>query len=238
MEEISKYQKCESIQINRIDIKNAPYNPRKISKQNFNKLKKVIKEKGLVNTITWNKRTGNLVGGHQRIKVLDILHKTDKYSLVVSKIDVDEKEEKQLNIMLNNDNLQGEYDIDLLKSFKDDFNFIDDLMFDRLEVEFIFEGEEGFNLYEENNDSNKLIQEVKEYKKDENGKDALDKIKEQRKNYREKVKEADSAEFYIIVVFPSEKATNDFKENHGILLSERYISSTHFEEIISPSSKQ
>ena len=51
----------------------AKYNPRKNLKPGdpeYEKLKRSITEFGYVEPIIWNKRTGNIVGGHQRYKVL------------------------------------------------------------------------------------------------------------------------------------------------------------------------
>ena len=51
----------------------ADYNPRKDLKpgdQEYEKLKKSIEQFGYVEPVIWNKTTGRVVGGHQRIKVL------------------------------------------------------------------------------------------------------------------------------------------------------------------------
>ncbi len=85
----SKYQKFTVETINRADIKNAAYNPRIMDKEAKKRLKKGLQQHGLVSAITWNKRTGNLVGGHQRLEQLDALEKNKNYSLDVCVIDVD-----------------------------------------------------------------------------------------------------------------------------------------------------
>src|SRR5688572_26248431 len=100
---LSRYQKFEAVTISRAEIKNAPYNPRKITEHARQKLKAKIKASGLVMTLVWNRRTGNLVGGHQRISILDELEKSQNYLLTVSAIDVDDKQEKELNLFLNNE---------------------------------------------------------------------------------------------------------------------------------------
>lgn len=111
----TSYQKFEPITINRKEIKNADYNPRKIGEKESKALQKSIKKHGLVDTLIYNKRTGNLVGGHQRLSQLDILEKNSNYDLTVACIDVDLKQEKEINLILNNPSLQGEYDFDLVK---------------------------------------------------------------------------------------------------------------------------
>lgn len=54
-------------------IKAAKYNPRKDLKPGdveYEKLRRSIEEFGYVEPLVWNSRTGNIVGGHQRFKVL------------------------------------------------------------------------------------------------------------------------------------------------------------------------
>lgn len=91
----------------------ADYNPRKDLKpgdEEYEKLRKSIKEFGYVETIIWNEKTGNVVGGHQRLKVMKELG-YDK--VTVSVVNLDEQKEKALNIALNK--IEGDWDNNLLK---------------------------------------------------------------------------------------------------------------------------
>lgn len=96
------------------EINMAPYNPRvKLmpGMPEYQKLKDSIDQFGLVKPIVWNKRTNNLVGGHQRVYILkDCGAKT----VPVSVVDLDEIREKQLNIALNK--AEGEWDEEKLKN--------------------------------------------------------------------------------------------------------------------------
>ena len=94
----------------------ATYNPRKITDQERDKLKAALKKHGLVAPVIWNKKTGNLVGGHQRISIMDSLMGSQQYKLQVSVIDVDAKREKEINVLLNNSQAMGSFDLDLLKN--------------------------------------------------------------------------------------------------------------------------
>lgn len=123
MEEVSKYQKFETATINRGQIKNAEYNPRKISDSAKKKLKDNIKRVGLLDTIVVNKNTMNIVSGHQRISILDSLERKKDYNLTVAMIDLSEKEEKEQNIFFNNTKVQGEFDTDILASMLSDIDF-------------------------------------------------------------------------------------------------------------------
>lgn len=94
------------------DLIPADYNPRKDLKpgdKEYEKLKRSITEFGYVDPLIWNKRTGRLVGGHQRLKVLEDMGKTQVDVVVV---DLDEEKEKALNIALNK--ISGEWDKDKL----------------------------------------------------------------------------------------------------------------------------
>lgn len=86
----------------------AAYNPRKDLKpgdKEYEKLKRSISEFGYVEPVIWNRQTGNVVGGHQRLKVLLDLGHTEIDCVVV---DIDVQKEKALNIALNK--IQGEWD--------------------------------------------------------------------------------------------------------------------------------
>lgn len=104
-----------NMQIEKIKIdklKAATYNPRKDLKPGdaeFEKLRRSIEEFGYVEPAIWNKRTGNIVGGHQRYKVLKHLGHNEVDCVIV---DLDEQKEKALNIALNK--ISGSWDESLL----------------------------------------------------------------------------------------------------------------------------
>lgn len=98
----------------------ARYNPRKDLKPGdpeFEKLKRSVEEFGYVEPIIWNKRTGNVVGGHQRLKVLMHLGYTEVDCVV---LDLDTPREKALNIALNK--ISGGWDMPLLTALLKDIN--------------------------------------------------------------------------------------------------------------------
>ena len=86
----------------------AAYNPRRDLKpgdKEYEKLKRSIEEFGYVEPVIWNQKTGNVVGGHQRLKVMLDLGQTEIDCVVV---DLDLQREKALNLALNK--IQGEWD--------------------------------------------------------------------------------------------------------------------------------
>lgn len=90
------------------EINPAPYNPRvdlKPGDLDYEKLKQSISKFGLVEPLVWNMRTGNLVGGHQRLKILTEQGATD---IEVSVVDLSLDIEKALNIALNK--IAGDWD--------------------------------------------------------------------------------------------------------------------------------
>jgi DNA modification methylase len=135
------------MQIEKVEIvklKPATYNPRKNLKpgdEEFEKLKRSIEEFGYVEPVIWNRRTGNVVGGHQRLKVLMHLGHTAVDCVV---LDIDLQKEKSLNIALNK--ISGEWDDNLLTALlKDlqDSGFDTSLTgFDMTEISELFDDEE------------------------------------------------------------------------------------------------
>jgi DNA modification methylase len=90
----------------------ADYNPRKDLKNGdaeYEKLKRSIEQFGYVEPVIWNRTTGRVVGGHQRLKVLRDAGHTELECVVV---DLSEDKEKALNIALNK--ISGEWDKDKL----------------------------------------------------------------------------------------------------------------------------
>jgi len=126
-EQINKFfSKSEVVEVQRSELHLASYNPRTISERGKKELRKSIKKFGVVGGIVVNKYTGmTIVGGHQKVKVLDELNKypDNDYTLRVELIDVDEKTEKELNITLNNPNVGGDWDYDKLREIIPDIDY-------------------------------------------------------------------------------------------------------------------
>lgn len=116
------------------ELKPAVYNPRKIHPAKYKALKKSIEQNGVLDPIIVNKRTGNtVVGGHQRLRAVTELGLED---IPVNFIDVDEAQEKVLNLGLNN--ITGENDKDKVAKL-----MVDLLGFDNIDLSMT-----GFNMDE------------------------------------------------------------------------------------------
>jgi hypothetical protein len=95
-----------------VDLKPASYNPRKISSEAMSGLSGSIDKFGLMSLIVWNEQTGNIVGGHQRYKLLVEKGETETDVVVVS---LDNDSEVALNIALNNPKMRGDFTKDVVE---------------------------------------------------------------------------------------------------------------------------
>lgn len=92
------------------ELKPAPYNPRlelKPGDKAWEKLERSLDEFELVQPIVWNKKTGHIVSGHQRLAVLKHRGETEVDCVVV---DFSLEKEKALNVTLNNANVGSDWD--------------------------------------------------------------------------------------------------------------------------------
>ncbi|WP_305954137.1 ParB N-terminal domain-containing protein [Paenibacillus peoriae] len=100
-------------------INAAAYNPRvdlQPGDPEYEKLKASIESFGYVEPIVWNKRTGNMVGGHQRYKIM--VNELEHTELAVSVVNLDDQQEKLLNLALNK--VSGQWDDQALYRLLDD----------------------------------------------------------------------------------------------------------------------
>ena len=111
------------IERNISDIIPADYNPRELTKKQYAEIKESIAKFGLVAPLIVNihpTRKNILVGGHQRLQVIiDMGLKTAP----CVEVNLDEKQEKELNIRLNKNH--GQWNYDNLANFFDVDNLVD-----------------------------------------------------------------------------------------------------------------
>ena len=103
------------------DLKPAPYNPRQSNGEQEKQLKSSLEKFGVVEPIIFNKQTGFIVGGHFRIRELKKLGYKEIECVIV---DLNEADEKELNIRLNAntgswdwDELANNWDSELLSDW-------------------------------------------------------------------------------------------------------------------------
>lgn len=181
-------------EIHRSQIHGAPYNHRVISDGARKRLRKFLAKHGLVSPLTWNRRTGNLVSGHQRLEALDALGGSADYSLNVAVIDVSEKEEKALNVQMNNPSMQGDWNTDMLQELVfGDGIAPEDMGFSQADASVFFGDDERFQeMFGDTPD----VEEAKEN---------IRAVKEHRAEAMQKMQAEQSADFYFVVVCKDEK---------------------------------
>ncbi len=93
------------------DLQAAGYNPRRMPDEQMRLLMRGIEEFGVVDPVIVNRRSGNIVGGHQRVEACKRLGRD---TIPVVYVDLDDAREKALNLALNK--ISGEWDEDRLRS--------------------------------------------------------------------------------------------------------------------------
>jgi hypothetical protein len=200
----------------RRQIKNAEYNPRVIDDHARKKLKGNLKKMGLIDPLVWNRRTGNLVSGHQRISILDDLAGTNNYTLDFAVVDLSLEDEKVQNVFLNNPDAQGTYDVDVLgKMIVNDEIDYKRAGFDDMSLQIKFEGTEfAVTMFDKA---------PKSVKDDLEQLAEIQRMKRERKEHRERDQDENDPDFYAVVVFPDREAQSRFMERVGGDRNDRYV---------------
>ena len=211
------YFTSSSVELRRSQIRLADYNPRIISDEGRKALKRSIKRYGIVGGIVVNKQTGyTIVGGHQRVLVLDELNRyvpdtqENDYILRVELIDVDLKTEKSLNVTLNNPNVGGDWDDEKMRQLIPDIDWKDAPLTDA-----DHQAEVQLRKAEREMERARNIAHMKEVK--QRVKDAA-------------VKTAENMEAYVMLSFTDFQAKASFMERFGYSPYEKIIKGEVFDE--------
>lgn len=208
----SKYQNFEVDTVSRNQIHGADYNPRLISEDARKRLRKMLAKHGLVQPLVWNRRTGNLVSGHQRLAALDSLERTQDYSLQVAVVDVNERDEKILNVQLNNPSMQGEWDMDKLIEITEES--------DISPSEFGFSDGDVAIMFGDDGAMDELMGDAPGLSE---AKDTLKEIKEHRAESMAKMQKEQSADFYFTVVCETEEQKKALLKRLGVPVWEAFV---------------
>ena len=221
-----KLKQSETVVIKRSLIHIAAYNPRKKNPKVVEALKKNFKTVGFLGGICWNKTTGNLIGGHKRLEAMDLIFNYDgskakDYDVKVEQIELDLKTEKEQNIFLNNKNVQGETDFELLAEILPDIN-IEFAGLTDYDINIVESLVNDFNFGE----SKQIQTDMKESKPEPKVKDkeGIKKLKSDLKNNN-----IDNHQpFYFTVTFDSFMDKSEFLEGLGINGDQIFITSKQF----------
>lgn len=140
------------IQVPTKDLSPALYNPRKWSKEAISQLKESITKFGIIDPIIVNKHKGReniIIGGHFRNYVAK---KLGIKEVPVYYIDLNEKQEKELNLRLNKN--IGEFDLNLLAEF--DEPFLSSVGFSSEDLDEIFDIEDNPEIFDLEKELRKL----------------------------------------------------------------------------------
>ena len=221
---VSPHQRFEVCRIARSELKNAPYNPRKLDKHSAAKLKKNLQTVGLLEPLVWNKTTGHLVSGHQRLAQLDSLQRSENYLLDVAVVELDEKTEKEQNVFMNNPSTQGTWDMDALQNLLQEVE-IPNTGFDDLDLSILNDDSEIFLPSAEITAALEPLAKTAE---------EIEAIRKQSREAKRKCRSDNSTEHYVIFVFPSEETKLACLRRFSLNETMRYFDGARLEALATP----
>ena len=245
------YFTSQTVELKRSQIHFADYNPRTISEEGKKALRRSIRKYGVVGGIVVNKQTGyTLVGGHQKVTILDEFHKynpetgENDYILRVELIDVDLKTEKSLNVTLNNPNVGGDWDDDKMRELIPDIDWKDagltDADLNMFGVDYLLKTEaetdianalddmmaETNAVHDEEVKQRKLEREMEKAAKTAHMKDVKQQVRDQAR------KDAENMEAYVMLSFTDFQAKAAFMERFGFSPYEKIVKGELFDEMV------
>jgi hypothetical protein len=197
----------------RSQITSADYNPSKISDAARRRLTEGMKKLHLLQGLVWNVRTGVLVGGHKRLRILDVNADGAKdYYLTVSEVDLSSDEEVEANLLLNNQEAMGEVDVEKLRAVFDKHPGmrLEAAGFERVDVMRIFGTPKADVATAED------LQAMGQ---------SLDKMRELASKIQESTCKRDDGLFYLVIIFKDSDASEAFIR-HCDLKGDQFQSST------------
>ena len=244
-----KYLPSVSMELLRSQVHFADYNPRVIDEDERKRLKRGIRKYGLLGGLICNKRTGyTIVQGHQRISVMDELVKynpktgENDYELRFDVIDVDLKTEKEVNVLLNNQNAQGRYDDQKMAELIPDIDWKDagltDADLNIFGVDYLLQTKEEKEIAdslddvmaEVNAEHEAEIQQRKAEREMERAAKVAH-MKEVKQQVKESaIRQAENNEAYVMLSFTDFNAKAAFMERFGYSPYEKIIKGEVFDE--------
>lgn len=221
----------------RVLLVGAKYNPRTIGDAAKKQLKKNLDTDhngvGLLQPVTWNEVTGNVVGGHQRLAILDALEGSDNYLLDVAVVRLTPKQEVEQNIALNSEKLTGDWDMELLATMlKTPDLDLSATGYTVTDIQVSFDDPELASLFVPNTTTKTVLDHVQAMQDDGKApaepaaeKKAREIMKETRANNKENFKD-DDTETFALVMFPTREERDAFMGHCGVTDGQRYIDGT------------
>ena len=214
----NEIERFEVVTVKRSQIKLAEYNPRYIDDGAKKRLKKGMKKLGLLTPLIWNRKTGVLVSGHQRLAIIDEMKKYPEkgdYEIDVAAVDLTEAEEREANVAINNQSMMGDFDFDALRELANfDGVDIDAFGFAESDLDLLFGADGG-----------KMAGIVGDSPEVQNAKGKLAGIKDERKDMHKKKAAENSAAYYFVVVCENAEERETMFKKMGLPLSEEFVTS-------------
>ena len=182
----------------------AQYNPRSITTVQREALRKSLLRFGNVLPVVWNKRTKTLIGGHQRLSILQELGETETQVVVV---DLPLGREKALNIALNSPTVAGDFTDDLAVLLEE-IRHTDEALYHELDFSFF----ESIN-WEEAETPESVQANVEK----------LNDLKAQRAHGNDAVVSKTDTERYLVIVCANRAEREALVESLGLPKDERYV---------------
>lgn len=113
---MKELKQSETIIIKRSQIDLNPINPKGHTDEKVKLQKKNLEKVGFLSGIVWTEVTGNLIGGHRRVKAVDLHYKYDgnietDYDIKVEVVILDAKTEREQVTYMAVGNTKADYDL-------------------------------------------------------------------------------------------------------------------------------
>lgn len=194
----------------RTELKNAPYNPRILNKTAARKLRESLKTNGLLQPIIFNQRTGHIVGGHQRVAQLDAIETKPDYFMDVAVVDLDDKQERAVNIQLNNTAVMGSWDMDALGDMLKDIGDLESTGFEIVDLQLMFDDPDLSGLATEADPAAKEIE-------------AVESIRKRKKDWKDKQDVKNDPNFQVVLVFKDSAEVDEFLMRLDLPIDQKFV---------------
>ena len=145
-----------------------------------------------------------MVGGHQRLRALDVINGNRDYMLRVAAVDMDETEEKAANLLLNNTEAQGEWELEKLGE-----------MLQAPDLDLVIAGFDASDVFKIIGDqaTDTVLAEIA---------DRVEQVKQARENTAKHNNTTHSSDWFLVVVFRDDDERLRFTEKLS-LPNNRYV---------------
>lgn len=229
---LTRYQNKDERVVHRTEIRNAPYNPRSIAPAALAKLRENIRKFTLQGSPTVNERVPEkdwkpdecglyLVSGHQRLRALDALERSEDYHVRVSVVRLTPADERLNNAHHNNPEAQGDTDLAMLEQMlleaRDMGGDLAASSYDPIALQEMFSDTFG-DLFDEASAPPAVKRSAEEAKA------IADELKERKRAHKEKDDARRTGqELYTYVLWRDEHELQRFADALGLAPGERYV---------------